>query len=71
MCEESLKEYRDLKNSIDTAFEEGENLKAVKITLKMIRRGDNNEDISELTELSHDEIEKLRKSEPGLSSEKV
>ncbi len=60
------KEYSELKNFIDTAFIEGFKKGAIKIALKMIRRGDNSEEIAEITELPLDEVEKLRKSESDL-----
>jgi len=58
--ENSLKYYRDLKNSMDTAFDDGKNEGIVQIATKMITRGDSDADISELTDLSVDEIKKLR-----------
>jgi predicted transposase/invertase (TIGR01784 family) len=65
--EESLKYYRDLKNVIDTAFEDGE-LKGkiegkieerTEIAKKMKAKGIDHSTISELTGLSIEEIEKL------------
>ncbi|MCB2261654.1 MAG: Rpn family recombination-promoting nuclease/putative transposase [Candidatus Thiosymbion ectosymbiont of Robbea hypermnestra] len=61
--EESLKNYRDLKNSIDTAREEGEEKgrKEEKITIagKMKRQNIPSEIISQSTGLPREEIEKL------------
>ncbi len=61
--ERSLKYYRDLKNVIDTSFEEGliegkiEGL--VEVAKNAKRRGMNSKDIAELTGLSEEEIENL------------
>ncbi len=59
--EESLKEYRDLKNSIDTAFNEGinegVNSKALKVAKKLKELGTPVEVIAEATGLSKAEIE--------------
>jgi predicted transposase/invertase (TIGR01784 family) len=75
--EDSLKIYRDLKNSLDTAREEGreegikegDQLRCEKIALKMIAKGKTFEEISEITELSIQQIEQLAEknkvSEPG------
>ena len=54
-----LQRCRDLKNSIDTAYEEGY-IKGV--ALRAIKLGLDNEAISELTDLSIKEIEKLKNS---------
>ena len=56
--EESLMVYRDLKNSIDTAREEGK----LEDAKKMIEKGMANADIRDITGLSLEEIEKLRKA---------
>ena len=58
--EDSLKYYRDLKNSLDTARDEGELLKAYKIAKKALIKGLLIKDISDLTGLSEDEIKKLK-----------
>ncbi|TAG02400.1 MAG: hypothetical protein EAZ44_07260, partial [Cytophagia bacterium] len=68
--EESLKYYRDLKNSFDTAFEEGEMKGEIKgeikkskqVAINAIKKGFDNQIISELTGLSILEIEKIRKN---------
>jgi len=54
--EDSLKYYRDLKNSLDTAQEE----KAIEIAKNSMRIGLDNETISTITGLSIEQIEKLR-----------
>jgi predicted transposase/invertase (TIGR01784 family) len=63
--EDSLKYYRDLKNSLDTAHEEGE-LKGkiegkIEVARVLIELGDTDEKIVKATGLSIDEIVKLRK----------
>jgi predicted transposase/invertase (TIGR01784 family) len=62
--EDSLKYYRDLKNSIDTAREEGE-IKGkiegkIEIATKALKKGLTVKDIIELTGLSEDEIKKIK-----------
>ena len=73
--EDSLKAYRDVKNSIDTALEkgreegrvegraegreEGKNLKAIQIAKKMLTAGMDIDTIINMTDLSKSEIEKL------------
>ena len=54
--ENSLKYYRDIKNSLDTAKEE----KAVEIAKKMILKGMENSLISEMTGLTEKEINELK-----------
>ena len=67
--EDSLKAYRDVKNSIDTALEKGreeglakgmekENIATARRHLSMRRR---EEEVSTATELSLEEIQNLRK----------
>jgi predicted transposase/invertase (TIGR01784 family) len=66
--EDSLKTYRDLKNSIDTAFDEGkiegkiEGIKEEKFKTasQMKRKGYNPDDISEITGLSLEQIRLLK-----------
>lgn len=53
--EDSLKYYRDLKNSLDTAKDE----KAMEIALVMKKDGELIEKISRFTGLSKDQIERL------------
>ena len=61
--EDSLKAYRDVKNSIDTALEkgreEGKNLKAIQIAKKMLDAGMDMETVMQMTDLSKREMEKL------------
>ncbi len=57
--EDSLKYYRDLKNSLDTAKEEGKEEKATEIAKKMLENGISIEIISKSTGLSIAEIEKI------------
>lgn len=54
--EDSLKYYRDLKNSLDTARDE----KAAEIAKNMISKGFDITDIIELTGLSKEQIERLK-----------
>lgn len=74
--EDSLKYYRDLKNSLDTAKEEGmkaghekgiqeglekgKNERNIEIALDMITNGESNERIMKYTQLSEDQINQLR-----------
>ena len=57
--EDSLKAYRDVKNSIDTALEKGHEEKAIQIAKKMLAAGMDIDTIINMTDLSKDEIEKL------------
>ena len=65
--EDSLKAYRDIKNSIDTALEKGreegraesKNLKVIQIAKKMLAAGMDIDTIKNMTDLSKSEIEKL------------
>ncbi len=58
--EDSLKTYRDLKNSIDTAREEGK-IEAMTLVAKLMNTaGEPVEKIIAFTGLSHDEIENLK-----------
>ena len=62
--EDSLKAYRDVKNSIDTALEkgreEGKNSKAIQIAKKMLDAGMDMETVMQITDLPKSEIEKLK-----------
>lgn len=76
--EDSLKHYRDLKNSLDTAFEEGkeegkekgkeegvkigERQKAIKVVHKSLDLGMDVTTISEISGLSIEEIEQIRQA---------
>ncbi|MDW8296396.1 MAG: Rpn family recombination-promoting nuclease/putative transposase [Raineya sp.] len=55
--EESLIQYRDLKSVLETAVEE----KVIEIATKAVNKGLDNQTISELTGLSVEQIEQLRK----------
>ena len=57
--EESIKVYRDLKNSMDTSFSKGKTEEKIEIAQRMKAKGFTTEDIAEMTELSHEQIEKL------------
>jgi predicted transposase/invertase (TIGR01784 family) len=57
--ESSLKEYRDIKGYIDSAFDEGKTEGKIEIAIKMKLKGLSIKDISELTGLSKNEIDKL------------
>ncbi len=57
--EDSLKYYRDLKNSLDTAREEGKIEGKIEIALKALKKGLSVKDIIELTGLSEGEIKRL------------
>ena len=57
--EESVKIYRDLKNSIDTAREEGSDKRAIEIAKSLKMLGVDIKTIQESTGLSKGQIEKL------------
>ena len=57
--EDSLKAYCDIKNSLDTAKEEGREEKAIQIAKKMLDAGMDIDTIMRMTDLSKNEIEKL------------
>ena len=63
--EDSLKAYRDIKNSIDTALEKGreEGMEKEKIATarRLLSMGFSEEQVSTATELSLEKIQKLRK----------
>ncbi len=58
--EDSLKYYRDLKNSLDTAKLEAKEERDTEIILNSIKAGLDNETISKITGLKKDQIETLR-----------
>ena len=58
--EDSLKYYRDLKNSLDTAREEGKIEGKIEIASKAMKKGLSIADIVDLTGLTEDEIKKLK-----------
>ncbi|EHR31835.1 hypothetical protein HMPREF9454_02491, partial [Megamonas funiformis YIT 11815] len=49
-----------IEQGLQRGLQQGENIKAIKIAIKMLNRGDNIEDIADITELSIEEINKLR-----------
>ena len=57
--ENSLKIYRDLKGVIDTAFSEGKLERSVEIAKAMKLKGVSATDVSEMTGLSQDEVNRL------------
>ncbi len=57
--EDSLKYYRDLKNSLDTAKEE----KAIEIAKKALLKNYSDDEIIELTGLTKEKIERLKRSQ--------
>jgi predicted transposase/invertase (TIGR01784 family) len=63
--EDSLKYYRDLKNSLDTAREEGMIEGIEKVALNMLKRGIPVEIISDTTGLTEQQIEMLKKKNKG------
>ncbi len=58
--EDSLKYYRDLKNSIDTAREEGMAAGRLEIAEKLLRKNMSAAEIHEITGLPEEEIRRLR-----------
>ncbi len=56
---ESLKIYRDLKNVVDYAFVEGKMERNIEIAIAAKKMGIPTKDVSKLTGLSEEEIEKL------------
>ena len=59
-----IKRMRDLKNSIDTALQDGRIKAKIEIAKKCLRKRMSIEDITELTGLTKDEIEDLNKYRP-------
>jgi predicted transposase/invertase (TIGR01784 family) len=61
--EDSLKYYRDMKNSLDTAKEEGVEIgieiAKLEVARKALRKGMSIEDVIDLTGLSREQVEKL------------
>ncbi|PIY08447.1 MAG: hypothetical protein COZ18_12200, partial [Flexibacter sp. CG_4_10_14_3_um_filter_32_15] len=60
--EDSLKNYRDIKNVIDTAKEEGKEEKAIEMAKNFILKGYPFEDIADGTGLTIEEIQKMADS---------
>ena len=65
--EESLKTYRDLKNSLDTAFEEGmeqgELKKEITFVLRLHGKGMSPPEIADLTGLSEKRVKEIIENE--------
>lgn len=61
--EDSLKYYRDLKNSLDTAKEEGVKDGKTEVARKALKKGYSIEEIIELTDLTKEQIEQIRRKE--------
>ena len=57
--EDSLKAYRDIKNSLDSAEEKGERKKAIEIAKNLLEMGMSIDNIMKATGLSQEEIAKL------------
>ena len=58
--EDSLKYYRDLKNSLDTKFDEGKNERSKEIAMNLLRMNMPIESIIEVTGLTMEELLKLK-----------
>lgn len=69
--EDSLKYYRDLKNSLDTAKdegrEEGREKRSIEVAIKMLKDEEPLEKIIRYTELSLEQIEKIKNERRGHS----
>jgi len=63
--EDSLKYYRDLKNSLDTAREEGKIEGKIEIAARALKKGLSMKDVCDLTGLSESEIKNILNSLPG------
>jgi predicted transposase/invertase (TIGR01784 family) len=57
--EQSLKYYRDIKNVVDTSFEEGKKTRDLEIAKKLKEKGSHLDFIIEVTGLSQEDIENL------------
>ena len=57
--EDSLKAYRDVKNSIDTALEKGRVEGVIQVAKKLLESGMDIDTVMKMTDLSKSEIEKL------------
>jgi predicted transposase/invertase (TIGR01784 family) len=66
--EDSLKVYRDLKNSFDTAFEDGKIEGKAEVADRLLARGNSPEEVAELTGLPLAEI-RARQARPRLVRE--
>ena len=61
--EDSLKYYRDLKNSLDTAKEEGREERAFEIAKELLKNGVNIETIVRSTGLTKEQVERIKGNE--------
>lgn len=57
--EDSMKAYRDIKNSIDTALEKGRMEGVIQVAKKLLESGMDVDTVMKMTDLSKNEIEKL------------
>ena len=57
--EESVKNFRDNKNTVDTSYTKGEINKSLEIAQRMKAKGYSIEDITDITGLTQEQIEKL------------
>jgi predicted transposase/invertase (TIGR01784 family) len=69
--EDSLKVYRDLKNSIDTAREEGREEGIAQVAKNLLRMGQSIVDVSKATGLSLEALDKLQASDGNSVKEPV
>ena len=58
--EDSLKYYRDLKNSLDTAKEEAKEERSTEIAKEMLAAGESLEKVMRYTGLSEKQVERLK-----------
>ena len=63
LYKDSLKYYRDLKNSLDTAKEEGREEREIEIARKALAKGYSIEEIIDLTDLTREQIERIENNE--------
>jgi predicted transposase/invertase (TIGR01784 family) len=63
LYEDSLKYYRDLKNSLDTAKDEGREEREIEIVRKALAKGYSIDEIIELTDLTRERIENIKNNE--------
>jgi hypothetical protein len=63
--EDSLKYYRDLKNSLDTAKQEAREERNIEIAKGMLAAGEPIDKIIKYTGLTENQIEKLNEGKPG------
>ncbi len=61
-----IEEAERIAEKVEEAQSKGEKRKALAIAIKCIKRGDTNEEIIEVTDLTFEEIEQLRKDTPSV-----